>query len=256
MPHLFDPPWWGYLLYAMVVTQITIACVTLYLHRAMAHQAISLHPLVSHPMRFWLWLTTGMNTKEWVATHRKHHAFAEREGDPHSPLKEGIWRMLFLGAFVYRQATKDRAMIEKYGKHCPEDWIERNLYSRFTSSGVTLMLLINVVLFGLGIGLLIWAVQMVWIPFWAAGVINGAAHYIGYVNYKVKDNSRNLIPWALFIGGEELHNNHHRYLSSARFSARWWEIDIGWLYIRLLAWLRLAKIRVVAPRYGASGSGS
>ncbi|MFA9460537.1 acyl-CoA desaturase [Thiohalorhabdus methylotrophus] len=251
-PHLFELPWWGYVLFTLVATQITIACVTLYLHRAMSHGSVTLHPVVSHFMRFWLWLTTGMNTKEWVATHRKHHAYADREGDPHSPLQEGIWRMLFLGAWVYTKATKDEAMLEKYGKHCPDDWIERNLYSRFKNLGVVLMLVLDVAMFGLGIGVAIWAVQMAWIPFWAAGVINGAAHYIGYANYKVKDNSRNLVPWGLFIGGEELHNNHHRYLSSARFASRSWEIDIGWIYIRILSWLRLAKVRFVAPKYKPS----
>ena len=252
LPHLFDLPWWGYVLYGFVMTQITILCVTIFLHRAMAHESVSLHPVVSHFMRFWLWLTTGMNTKEWVATHRKHHAYADREGDPHSPLNEGIWRMLFLGAVVYNKATGDQAMLDKYGKNCPDDWIERNLYTRFKNVGILIMLALNVAMFGLGIGAVLWFVQMAWIPFWAAGVINGAAHYIGYINYKVKDNSRNLVPWGLFIGGEELHNNHHRYLSSARFSARPWEIDIGWIYIRILSWLRLAKVRMVAPKYGAS----
>ncbi len=254
LPYLLDFPWWCYALYALGVTQLTIACVTLYLHRAIAHQAVTFHPLVSHPMRFWLWLTTGMITREWVAVHRKHHAHADREGDPHSPLNEGIWKMLFLGALVYRKATQDEEALAKYDKGCPGDWIERNLYQRFRNTGVLLMLLINVVLFGPAIGALVWGVQMAWIPFWAAGVINGLAHYLGYVNYRVKDNSRNLIPWALFIGGEELHNNHHRYLSSARFAIRPWEIDIGWVYIRILAGLRLAKIRVVAPRLGMSGA--
>ncbi|MFB6259317.1 MAG: acyl-CoA desaturase [Thiohalorhabdaceae bacterium] len=252
LPHLFDLPWWGYVLYGLVLTQITIACVTIYLHRAMAHESVALHPVVSHLMRFWLWLTTGMNTQEWVATHRKHHAYADRDRDPHSPLNEGIWRMLFLGAVVYSKAANDKEMLQKYGKGCPDDWIERNFYTPLKNLGIVIMLGINVALFGPMIGAVLWVVQMAWIPFWAAGVINGAAHYIGYINYKVKDNSRNLVPWGLFIGGEELHNNHHRYLSSARFSARPWEIDIGWVYIRILSWLRLAKVRMVAPKYGAT----
>ena len=249
MPHFFDLPWWGYVVYALILTQITILSVTIYLHRAMAHEAVTLHPIVSHFMRFWLWLSTGMNTKEWVAVHRKHHAYADREGDPHSPLLEGIWRMLFLGAVVYNRAAADQATLDKYGKNCPEDWIERNLYTRFKNVGIVLMLIINSALFGPLIGIAIWAVQMAWIPFWAAGVINGAAHYLGYRNYKVKDNSRNLIPWALIVGGEELHNNHHRYLTSARFSARPWEIDIGWWLIRLLSWVKLAEVNKLAPKW-------
>ncbi|SCX76810.1 Fatty-acid desaturase [Thiohalorhabdus denitrificans] len=251
-PHLLDLPWWGYVLFTLVVTQITIACVTLYLHRAMSHGSVTLHPIISHFMRFWLWLTTGMNTREWVAIHRKHHAYADREGDPHSPKFEGIWNMLFLGAVLYHREAKNQQTIEKYGKGCPEDWIQHNLYDRFRNLGVLLMLATDVALFGLGIGVAIWAVQMAWIPFWAAGVINGVGHFLGYANYKVKDNSRNIIPWGFFIGGEELHNNHHGYLTSAKFSARKWEFDIGWLYLRVLSALGLAEIKVVAPPYDTS----
>ncbi len=250
--HLVDPPWWGYVIYTLVMTHITIACVTIYLHRAMAHGSVVLHPLVSHFMRFWLWLTTGMITREWVAVHRKHHAHADRQGDPHSPHQRGIWHLLFGGAFIYQQATQDQQTLEKYGKGCPNDWIERHVYSYHRNLGVILMMLINILLFGPFIGLAIWTIQMAWIPFWAAGVINGIGHYIGYTNFKVKDFSRNIIPWGVFIGGEELHNNHHRYLNSARFAMRRWEIDVGWIYIRLLAWVRLAKIRFVAPLHISS----
>jgi stearoyl-CoA desaturase (delta-9 desaturase) len=254
IPHVFNWPWWGYVLFTLGVTHITIAAVTIYLHRAMAHESVTLHPVISHFFRFWLWLTTGMNTREWVAIHRKHHAYVDRPGDPHSPIQTSIWRVLFGGAILYARAADDEATLEKYGRGCPDDWIERNLYKPRKNWGIILMAAIDVALFGPAIGLAIWAVQMVWIPFWAAGVINGVGHYVGYVNYRVKDFSRNIVPWGIIVGGEELHNNHHRYMTSARFATRWWEFDLGWVYIRLLSWLRLAKVRFVAPRGPSAAS--
>ena len=224
------------------MVQITIACVTLYLHRSQAHRAVSFHPAVAHFMRFWLWLTTGMVTKEWVAIHRKHHQAADTESDPHSPRVYGIWRVLFGGAFLYHAASKDTEMIEKLGQGTPNDWIERKLYTPHSRLGILLMLVIDLVLFGPW-GFVVWGVQMIWVPFFAAGVINGAAHWWGYRNYDVKDTSRNLWPIAFWIGGEELHNNHHGDGASAKFSKRWWEFDIGWMYIRILEFFRLAKVR-------------
>lgn len=236
---------WWVVLYVLIATHITIASVTIYLHRSQSHMSVILHPLVSHFMRFWLWLTTGMVTKEWVSSHRKHHAFCEREGDPHSPKIYGIWHVLFGGAFLYRKAVKDRDMVEKYGRGTPDDWIERKLYSRFPALGITLLLAVNLLLFGWLAGFLAWGVQMLWIPFWAAGVINGLGHFIGYRNFQVKDNSTNLFPWGILIGGEELHNNHHRYAASPKLAVKPWEFDIGWAYIRLLELLGLAKAKRV-----------
>jgi stearoyl-CoA desaturase (delta-9 desaturase) len=230
------------IIYTLVMVQITIACVTLYLHRSQAHRAVSFHPAVAHFMRFWLWLTTGMVTKEWVAIHRKHHQAADTESDPHSPRVYGIWRVLFGGAFLYHAASKDTEMIEKLGQGTPNDWIERKLYTPHSRLGILLMLVIDLVLFGPW-GFVVWGVQMIWVPFFAAGVINGAAHWWGYRNYDVKDTSRNLWPIAFWIGGEELHNNHHGDGASAKFSKRWWEFDIGWMYIRILEFFRLAKVR-------------
>ena len=229
-------------IYTLVMVQITIACVTLYLHRSQAHKAVSFHPVVNHFMRLWLWLTTGMNTKEWVAIHRKHHQAADTPEDPHSPKQHGIWKVLFAGAFLYVQAKKDRLMVDKLGVGTPNDWIERQVYTPHPLLGIVVMLVIDLVLFG-PVGFLIWGIQMLWIPFWAAGVINGLAHWWGYRNYNVKDTSRNIIPWAFWIGGEELHNNHHGDGASAKFSKKRWEFDIGWLYIRVLKFLRLAKVR-------------
>jgi stearoyl-CoA desaturase (delta-9 desaturase) len=244
---LVDLPWWGYIVVVLVLTHITIAGVTIFLHRSQAHRALDLHPIVSHFFRFWLWLTTGMVTKEWVAIHRKHHAKVETEEDPHSPMTRGIDVVMWQGAELYRAEAKNAQTLAKYGLGTPDDWIERNVYSRFSWQGVGLMLAVDLALFG-PIGLTIWAVQMLWIPFFAAGVINGVGHYWGYRNFAAADTSRNIVPWGILIGGEELHNNHHAYGSSAKFSSRWWEFDLGWLYVRTLAMLRLATIRKVAPK--------
>ena len=238
---------WGYILAALIVTQITIASVTLYLHRCQAHRALTLHPIVSHFFRFWLWLTTSMVTSEWVAIHRKHHAATEKEGDPHSPVVMGIKKVLWEGAELYRTASKDEALVEKYSHGTPDDWIERNLYKRFPSAGIVSLFFINVLLFGIP-GVSIWALQMLWIPFWAAGVINGIGHYWGYRSFETEDASTNIIPWGFWIGGEELHNNHHTFASSAKFSVKWWEFDIGWFYICCLSFLGLAKVKKLPPR--------
>lgn len=223
------------------MVQITIACVTLYLHRSQAHKAVQFHPAVAHFMRFWLWLTTGMNTREWVAVHRKHHQASDTVADPHSPKIYGIWRVLFGGALLYIQAKKDPEVM-KLGIGTPNDWVEQKVYTPHPYSGILLMLVIDLVLFG-PVGIVVWGVQMLWIPLWAAGVINGLAHWWGYRNYTVKDTSRNLYPIAFWIGGEELHNNHHGDGSSAKFSKRRWEFDIGWMYIKILEYFRLAKLR-------------
>ena len=230
------------LLITLLLTHITIISVTLYLHRSQAHKAVQFHPVVAHFMRFWLWLTTGMNTREWVAVHRKHHQAADTEEDPHSPKIYGIWRVLFSGAFLYVKAKRNKSLVSALGHGTPNDWIERQVYTPHPLIGILLMLIINLVLFG-PIGFIVWGVQMLWIPFWAAGVINGLAHWWGYRNYNVKDTSRNLWPWAFWIGGEELHNNHHGDGASAKFSKKSWEFDIGWFYINILKFLRLAKLR-------------
>ena len=230
------------IIYTLVMVQITIACVTLYLHRGQAHRAVEFHPAVAHFMRFWLWITTGMNTREWVAVHRKHHQGSDTEKDPHSPQIYGIWRVLFGGAFLYAQAKKNQQMVHDLGHGTPNDWIEKKIYTAYPLAGVVLMLAINCLLFGL-IGLVIWAVQMIWIPFWAAGVVNGLAHWWGYRNTNTADTSRNIVPWAIWIGGEELHNNHHADGASAKFSQHWWEFDLGWMYIKILQWLKLAQVR-------------
>lgn len=243
---VFDLTWWGYALVALALTHVTIIAVTIFLHRHQTHRALDLHPIVSHLFRFWLWLTTGMVTREWVAVHRKHHAKVETPEDPHSPQIHGIVRVLFLGVFLYVKAAHDRETLEKYGHHTPEDWIERNLYSRFPKSGVVVMALADIFLFGALPGLAIYAVQMVWIPFWAAGVINGVGHYWGYRNFPVENASTNIMPWGILIGGEELHNNHHAYATSAKLSSRWFEFDSGWMYIRILEMLGLAHVRHVA----------
>jgi stearoyl-CoA desaturase (Delta-9 desaturase) len=244
---VFDLPWWGYIVYALVVTHITIAAVTIFLHRCQSHRALDLHPVVSHFFRFWLWLTTGMVTKTWAAIHRKHHARCETEEDPHSPQIEGINKLLWEGAELYRREALNEETCAKYGRGTPDDWIERNLYARHDRIGIGSLLVINFVLFGFA-GIAIWAVQMAWIPFFAAGVINGIGHYWGYRTFQPQDASTNIVPWGILIGGEELHNNHHAYASSARFSSRWYEFDLGWLYIRLLETLRLAQVKKVAPQ--------
>ena len=240
-------PWWGYVLYTLAMTHITIAGVTIFLHRHQAHRALDLHPIVSHFFRFWLWLTTGMVTKEWAAIHRKHHAKVETAEDPHSPMTYGLKKVLLEGSELYRGAAKDAELIAKYGHGTPDDWMERNVYSAHPVLGVALMMVIDLALFG-ALGATIWAVQMAWIPFFAAGVINGVGHYSGYRNFQTEDTSTNIFPWGILIGGEELHNNHHAYGSSARLSNKWYEFDIGWLYIRVMETLGLAKVRRVAPR--------
>jgi stearoyl-CoA desaturase (delta-9 desaturase) len=231
-------------IYTLVMTHITILCVTLFLHRGQTHKAVTFHPAVDHFMRFWLWLTTGMVTKQWVAIHRKHHQASDTELDPHSPQVYGIWRVLFGGAFLYHKASKDRAMVDKLGVGTPDDWLERNIYTPHSRLGILLMLIINLVLFGPW-GLIVWGVQMIWIPFWAAGVINGLAHWVGYRNTDTKDTSRNIVPFGFIIGGEELHNNHHADGANAKFRQRWFEFDEGWLVIKLLSSVGLAKIRQV-----------
>ena len=244
---LLQLPWWGYVVAAVLLTQTTIAAVTLYLHRCQSHLALDLHPAVSHFFRFWLWLTTGMKTKEWVAIHRKHHANVEGKDDPHSPVVRGINAVLWGGWFLYRQEAANQETLEKYGGGTPDDWMEHHVYGRFLNLSLFLMLAIDLVLFGSPAGFLIWVTQMLWIPFWAAGVINGIGHYWGYRNFEVKDASKNIVPWAFFIGGEELHNNHHAYAGSAKFSIKKWEFDVGWQYIRLLRKLRLARVKKVPP---------
>jgi len=239
-------PWWGTLAVTLIFTQITIAGVTIYLHRHQSHRALDLHPVVSHFFRFWLWLTTGMVTKEWAAIHRKHHATSDQAGDPHSPVVYGLKKVLLEGSELYRKEAKNLETLEKYGHGTPDDWIERNLYTRHSAKGIALMLVVNVVLFG-PIGLTIWAVQMIWIPIFAAGIINGLAHWWGYRNYEVADTSTNITPWGIFIGGEELHNNHHTFGSSAKFSSKWWEFDIGWMYIRLMERVGLARVKKIPP---------
>jgi len=244
---LIDLPWWGYVVVTLVFTHVTIAGVTIYLHRHSAHRALDLHPVVSHFFRFWLWLSTGMVTKEWTAIHRKHHAKCETEEDPHSPQVLGLNKVLFEGSELYRQEGAKQETLDKYGRGTPNDWIERNVYSKTDMLGVGLMLIIDTALFG-PIGLTIWAVQMLWIPVCAAGIINGVGHYVGYRNFQVNDASTNIVPWGILIGGEELHNNHHAYASSARLSSKWFEFDIGWFYIRLMEMAGFAKVKKLPPR--------
>jgi stearoyl-CoA desaturase (delta-9 desaturase) len=245
--------WLQVLVVTLVLTHITIASVTIYLHRHSAHRALDLHPLVSHFFRFWLWLTTGQVTKEWTAIHRKHHAKCEQLEDPHSPHVYGIKTVLLTGAELYRQESKNLDTLARYGHGTPDDWIERNLYTRFSWQGVALMLIINLVLFG-ALGLTVWAVQMMWIPVTAAGIINGAAHYWGYRNFEAPDASTNISPWGILIGGEELHNNHHTYPTSAKLSVKPYEFDIGWMYITILQSMGLAKVKKTPPKlaYGES----
>ena len=230
------------IIYTLVMVQITIACVTLYLHRSQAHRAVEFHPVVAHFMRFWLWLTTGMITSQWVAIHRKHHQRSDQEGDPHSPQVYGIWRVLFRGAELYHEASKDKELVDTLSIGTPTDWMEYNLYQPHSRLGIGILFLFNITLFG-WVGAVIWLVQMLWIPFWAAGVVNGVGHWWGYRNTNTRDTSKNLWPWAIWIGGEELHNNHHADGASAKFSQYWWEFDIGWMYIKILQKLKLAQIR-------------
>lgn len=241
-----DLPWWGYVAVVLVLTHVTIAAVTIYLHRHSAHRALDLHPAVAHFFRFWLWLTTGMSTKAWTAIHRKHHAKCETEEDPHSPQILTLKKVLLEGSELYRKEAANEETLAKYGHGTPDDWMERNVYAR-DKIGVGIMLAVNILLFG-PIGLTMWAVQMLWIPITAAGIINGVGHYLGYRNFQAEDASTNIVPWGILIGGEELHNNHHAYASSARLSNKWYEFDIGWLYIRILSALGLAQVKKLAPK--------
>ena len=249
---LLQLAWWQVLLIGLVLTHITIVSVTLYLHRHSAHRALDLHPAVQHFFRFWLWMTTGMTTKAWTAIHRKHHAKCEQAEDPHSPQVYGLRKVLWQGAELYRAEAANEETLRRYGHGTPDDWIERKLYSRYSLLGIGLMLVIDLLLFG-ALGAALWALQMAWIPFWAAGVVNGVGHFWGYRNFEAHDASTNLIPWGIVIGGEELHNNHHTYPTSAKFSVKPYEFDIGWVYISILAKLGLASPKKTPPRlaYGA-----
>jgi len=244
---LLDASWWQILLFTLAATHVTIAAVTIFLHRSQAHRALDLHAIPAHFFRLWLWLTTGMVTREWVSIHRKHHAKCETADDPHSPVAHGIKTVLLRGSELYRAESKNAETIAKYSHGTPNDWIERNLYSRYSWQGVGLLLIVDLALFG-AIGLTVWAVQMLWIPITAAGVINGLGHWWGYRNFEAPDASTNISPWGLIIGGEELHNNHHTYPTSAKLSVKKYEFDIGWVYIRGLEMLGLAKVRKTAPK--------
>ena len=238
--------WWGDIAATLIMTQITIAGVTIYLHRCQAHRAVDLHPIVSHFFRFWLWMTTGMVTKQWTAIHRKHHAKVETPDDPHSPQTRGIRTVFWQGAELYKKEGRNKDTLDRYGEGTPDDWLERNVYTKHSALGIMIMLGIDLVLFGT-IGLTIWAIQMAWIPFFAAGIINGIGHYVGYRNFECQDASRNIIPWAIFVGGEELHNNHHTYGTSAKFSVKWYEFDLGWTLIRFMQMFGLAKPKRTPP---------
>jgi stearoyl-CoA desaturase (delta-9 desaturase) len=237
---------WQIVIYTLAVTHITIAAVTIYLHRCQAHRALDLHAIPSHFFRFWLWMTSGMVTKEWAAIHRKHHAKCETAEDPHSPVTRGIKKVLLEGSELYRAEAKNLETLEKYGHGTPDDWIERNLYTKYSALGISLMMIVNVMLFGV-IGVSVWAVQMIWIPITAAGIINGIGHYWGYRNFDCNDAATNIIPFGILIGGEELHNNHHTFGTSAKLSSKWYEFDIGWMYIRILETMGLAKVKKIAP---------
>jgi stearoyl-CoA desaturase (delta-9 desaturase) len=253
---LLDLTPWQLIGVTLVITHITIISVTVYLHRYSAHRSLELNAGLKHFFRFWLWLTTGQNTREWTAIHRKHHAKCETVDDPHSPVIKGLGTVMRTGAELYQAEAKNAETLRIYGKNCPDDWIERNLYSRFTFGGVTLMAVIDLLLFG-ALGVTVWAVQMMWIPVWAAGVVNGLGHAVGYRNFECRDAATNLVPWGIVIGGEELHNNHHTYPNSAKLSVRPWEFDIGWLWIRLFSALKLAKVNRVAPiAHRVPGKGS
>lgn len=243
---LLDLSVWQLIAVTLVLTHITIVSVTVYLHRYSAHRSLELHPALKHFFRFWLWLTTSMNTREWTAIHRKHHAKCETPDDPHSPVHKGLSTVLRKGAELYMEEAKNEETLRIYGKNCPDDWIERNLYSRFPIAGVTLMAIIDLALFGV-LGITVWAVQMMWIPVFAAGVINGLGHALGYRNFECRDAATNILPWGILIGGEELHNNHHTYPNSAKLSVKKWEFDMGWLWIRLFSLLGLAEVRRTAP---------
>jgi stearoyl-CoA desaturase (delta-9 desaturase) len=234
--------WWVPLVYVLILGHITNICVTLYLHRSMTHEGVVFHPVVAHAMRFWLWLTTGMKTKEWVAVHRKHHAFADREGDPHSPEVEGFWAIALAGVFFYRKAVLDRESIEKYGYRCPDDAVERRLYTGISFAGILIVMpILDVLLFGPLVGLIVWSCTAIWVPI-MGNIINGVGHALGYRNFDTRDHSHNIYPFGFWIVGEELHNNHHADPRSAKFTAHWWEFDIGWIYIKALKLFRLADV--------------
>lgn len=244
---LLDLPWWGYIVVTLVLTHITIASITIYLHRHQAHRALDLHPIPSHFFRFWLWMTTGMITKAWAAIHRKHHAKCETHEDPHSPQVLGIFKVLLEGGELYRREADIAETLERYGKGTPDDWLENNVYTPYSRTGIFTMLGLNLLLFGVP-GLTIWALQMAWSPIFAAGIINGIGHFWGYRNFECPDAARNIFPWGIIIGGEELHNNHHTYPTSAKLSIHWWEFDLGWLYIQILSFMGLAKVKRVSPK--------
>ncbi|ANC79540.1 delta-9 fatty acid desaturase DesA [Pseudomonas putida] len=243
---LLDLSAWQLVGITLLMTHVTIVSVTVYLHRYSAHRALELNGALKHFFRFWLWLTTAQNTREWTAVHRKHHAKCETPDDPHSPVYKGLGTVLRKGAELYREEARNPETLRIYGKNCPDDWIERNLYSRYKLGGIALMAVVDLLLFGT-LGITIWAVQMMWIPFWAAGVVNGLGHALGYRNFECRDAATNLVPWGIIIGGEELHNNHHTYPNSAKLSVKRWEFDMGWAWIRLFCLLRLAKVQRVAP---------
>lgn len=244
---LFELSLIEFIILTLCLTHITIVSVTLFLHRHQAHKALTLHPLISHFFRFWLWLTTGMVTREWVAIHRKHHAKCETEDDPHSPQTRGLSTVLWRGAELYKQEASNQETLDRYGKGTPDDWLERNLYQPYNFSGIALLLIVEFILLGPA-GITLWAIQMIWIPFWAAGVINGIGHFWGYRNFEIPNTATNILPWGILIGGEELHNNHHAFGSSAKLSNRWFEFDLGWFYIKLFTYLGVAKVLKVAPK--------
>jgi stearoyl-CoA desaturase (delta-9 desaturase) len=244
---LVDLNGWEIVLFTLAVTHVTMISVTIFLHRHQAHRALDLHPIAAHFFRFWLWLTTGQVTKEWASIHRKHHAKCEQPDDPHSPHVYGIKTVLLQGYELYRKEAANKETMARFGHGTPNDWIERKLYSRFSVVGIVIMLLIDLALFGAA-GLAVWAVQMMWTPVMAAGIINGAAHYWGYRNFEAPDASTNISPWGILIAGEELHNNHHTYPTSAKLSVKRYEFDIGWMYISLLQRLKLATVKKTPPR--------
>jgi stearoyl-CoA desaturase (delta-9 desaturase) len=243
---LLHASWWGIVAYTLVMTHITIIGVTVYLHRHQAHRALDLHPIASHFFRFWLWMTTGMVTGQWASIHRKHHAKCETEDDPHSPQTRGLAKVMWQGAELYRTESRNQETMRKFSHGTPDDWLERKVYAKHAVLGISLMMIINIALFG-AIGLTVWAIQMAWIPFWAAGVVNGVGHFWGYRNFNCEDASTNILPWGILIGGEELHNNHHTFATSAKLSNKWYEFDIGWMYIRLMSAVKLAKVKKIAP---------
>ena len=251
---IYDLEWWQFALISLALTHVTIAAVTIFLHRHQAHRALELHPIASHFFRFWLWMTTGMVTKDWASIHRKHHAKCETVDDPHSPQILGINRVLWGGVLLYVKESRIKDTIERYGHGTPDDWIEHNLYSKYQTLGLTIMGTINVSLFGIVPGLIILLTQIIWIPFWAAGVINGIGHYFGYRNFDCADASTNIVPWGILIGGEELHNNHHTYATSAKLSNKWYEFDIGWMYICMMQAFGLATVKKIAPTAKMAGA--